>query len=394
MYCANCGNELNDDAKFCPKCGTPVDGQVFGNSTSVQKQQPSLNTKKLILIVGCIAGVICLILVCKNLFVKGTSAEGFSLDRISKQCENCNDALATYIALIDVGSEFGYYEDEMQNYSFLKYNQMHHNCEADIIEVSNIPYVYRNCYGSYTGTWQGAGPTGQGTFIGKNSLYDNIVSYKGEWAYGLPEGEGELHIQNIRNSLWDETYSGQMAAGYRHGIGHLYEYYNPQSGSSNIAKYRIYGEATFNSDNMTSVTECGEYDAETGEILKYYRMTGDDNGWVQMVASWGADELSPEEKAALEFGASVLTVGLVTYMVGKAMTVEGYDHEAANRQMLDELNAYNAKKEADEKAAFEQQQQEQEKYRNFCADKYDKLHAIDPTDSSPDAQYFKANMYK
>jgi uncharacterized RDD family membrane protein YckC len=26
-YCKNCGNELSQDAKFCPKCGTPVDYQ-------------------------------------------------------------------------------------------------------------------------------------------------------------------------------------------------------------------------------------------------------------------------------------------------------------------------------------------------------------------------------
>ncbi|MBO5629036.1 MAG: zinc-ribbon domain-containing protein [Aeriscardovia sp.] len=393
MYCTKCGNELDIDAKFCPKCGTPIDGQTSESNPSIPKKNVLLNTKKILILSGCIAGVICLVLFGKRLLGKGTDAKAFSLDKINKQCDGCGDALNTYIALLDVGSEFGYYEEEMEEYSLLKYGQMQHNCTADIIEVTDIPYVYHNCYGTYTGTWQGAGPTGQGTFIGKGSLYDNIVSYKGQWAYGLPEGEGELYIQNIVNSRWDETYYGLMTAGFRHGTGHLYEYYNPQDGSMSVAKYRIYDEATFNYDIMSSVTDCGEYDAETGEILRYYRMTGADNGWVNMIASWGADELNPDEKAQLQFEASVLTVGFMTYMVGKVISPGGYDHAAGNKQMLDELNSYNTQKEADEQAALEQQQKQQESYRNYCADQYDKLHAKDSSDWSLDAQYFKANMY-
>lgn len=28
MYCTNCGNELEEDMKFCTKCGTPVAGNI------------------------------------------------------------------------------------------------------------------------------------------------------------------------------------------------------------------------------------------------------------------------------------------------------------------------------------------------------------------------------
>ena len=26
-FCSNCGNEIKDNTKFCPKCGTPTDGE-------------------------------------------------------------------------------------------------------------------------------------------------------------------------------------------------------------------------------------------------------------------------------------------------------------------------------------------------------------------------------
>lgn len=34
-YCKNCGNELAEDAKFCPKCGTAVATEPLGPSTPV-----------------------------------------------------------------------------------------------------------------------------------------------------------------------------------------------------------------------------------------------------------------------------------------------------------------------------------------------------------------------
>ncbi|MCC8141314.1 MAG: NINE protein [Lachnospiraceae bacterium] len=44
MYCKNCGSSMNDNAKFCPKCGTPVtpEGSAgttfsdYGNATAAQ----------------------------------------------------------------------------------------------------------------------------------------------------------------------------------------------------------------------------------------------------------------------------------------------------------------------------------------------------------------------
>lgn len=36
MYCKNCGNKINDDAKFCTKCGTETDRQVIKPRSSIK----------------------------------------------------------------------------------------------------------------------------------------------------------------------------------------------------------------------------------------------------------------------------------------------------------------------------------------------------------------------
>ena len=47
MYCSNCGNKMNDDAKFCPNCGAPsaaVHGEIKteGQVKIIVSQQPSV----------------------------------------------------------------------------------------------------------------------------------------------------------------------------------------------------------------------------------------------------------------------------------------------------------------------------------------------------------------
>ena len=44
MYCAQCGTELSDGAKFCVNCGTPVPSQKENTVKAVAKQvQPKTN---------------------------------------------------------------------------------------------------------------------------------------------------------------------------------------------------------------------------------------------------------------------------------------------------------------------------------------------------------------
>lgn len=48
MYCRNCGYQLNDGAKFCPKCGMPVENQVSQDQTNVfeTKEEDNLLEKR------------------------------------------------------------------------------------------------------------------------------------------------------------------------------------------------------------------------------------------------------------------------------------------------------------------------------------------------------------
>ena len=41
-YCKNCGTKLDDGAKFCPKCGNPIEGviQVQQSVDSSSEQEP------------------------------------------------------------------------------------------------------------------------------------------------------------------------------------------------------------------------------------------------------------------------------------------------------------------------------------------------------------------
>jgi uncharacterized membrane protein len=41
MHCINCGKELQDGAKFCNNCGTPVVAQQATNQAPAQEQQPA-----------------------------------------------------------------------------------------------------------------------------------------------------------------------------------------------------------------------------------------------------------------------------------------------------------------------------------------------------------------
>ena len=46
MYCTHCGTNLNEDAKFCPNCGAPVEAQNndFASSSSPSSSPSSQNS--------------------------------------------------------------------------------------------------------------------------------------------------------------------------------------------------------------------------------------------------------------------------------------------------------------------------------------------------------------
>ena len=46
MFCKKCGNQLNDNARFCPKCGQKTENQVQGTGAAVQPNTDNVNTAK------------------------------------------------------------------------------------------------------------------------------------------------------------------------------------------------------------------------------------------------------------------------------------------------------------------------------------------------------------
>lgn len=67
-YCAHCGNELEDETMFCPKCGTPTEGatnpgptvQPVSSTPAVQtaKKNSTSETLRLIAFILCLISTI------------------------------------------------------------------------------------------------------------------------------------------------------------------------------------------------------------------------------------------------------------------------------------------------------------------------------------------------
>ena len=219
-------------------------------------------------------------------------------------------------------------------------------------------------------------------------IYDtNVVSYTGEWGFGVPNGKGELYVENYLGD-WDMTYMGQMKNGLRDGVGSWYEYYDNEYQSP---KFRIYGEAVYSENRLTEWTDCVEYFAETGEIYQYCKMITDDAGNPLMGDTWGPNDLSPEEEYALGVATAAVTLGMVAYLVDTAFTND-YDYERAKQNQLNELNSWRENKAAEEQANMERELKEKENYRLYCCDKYDELYSKG-LEGSLDGQYFRYNGY-
>lgn len=58
MHCPNCGSENNDSAKFCKKCGSPLDSRVTNNVNSHNVKSNGDDTTKYIIIALAIIAVV------------------------------------------------------------------------------------------------------------------------------------------------------------------------------------------------------------------------------------------------------------------------------------------------------------------------------------------------
>lgn len=61
MYCPKCNSENNDSAKFCKKCGTPLQGATVGHEkmmAEINKEKSDNNTTKIIIVALIIVAVV------------------------------------------------------------------------------------------------------------------------------------------------------------------------------------------------------------------------------------------------------------------------------------------------------------------------------------------------
>lgn len=80
MFCKNCGAQLNEGAKFCPKCGTPaVNGNAGGNSGGYQGGASPVQPQKKppYLAIGLIAIVVVVVIVLAVVLGKTVFGKGY-----------------------------------------------------------------------------------------------------------------------------------------------------------------------------------------------------------------------------------------------------------------------------------------------------------------------------
>ena len=80
MFCKNCGAQLNEGARFCPKCGTPaVNGNAGGNSGGYQGGASPVQSQKKppYLAIGLIAIVVVVVIVLAVVLGKTVFGKGY-----------------------------------------------------------------------------------------------------------------------------------------------------------------------------------------------------------------------------------------------------------------------------------------------------------------------------
>ena len=405
MYCMNCGAENDDQSKFCMKCGQKLTSNVI-----VGKKQNSTKKKSRNLYMVSTALVLVAAITIVSVFdlwpwslktdkkeddtqtqqeaaqegEQAASNDGtvtlatLPLNEIVTQCPDCQAAIETYIATIEACQDWTTSMETIETLENQKCAQMQHFCTAQSIYVEDIPYAYHGSFGLYTGGWIGAGPSGKGSYIG--AIYDtDIVSYTGDWGFGMPNGEGELYLENYQGE-WDMTYTGQLKNGMRDGVGVWLEYWEGNELYEPV--YRLLDEAVYSQDQLTDWTDSVKYNAETGEILQYCKQITDEEGMLLTGETWDPGDLSPEQEQALGIATAIAIFGFTSYLTYSALTVEDdYDSDAGNQRMLAEVNAWREQKETDEQEKLEREEQKEAQIRQANRDRCDELEAAGETDT-------------
>ena len=414
MYCMSCGANNRDGAGFCTACGKELRYEIPAGKSAAEKK----NRKWYMFLIPLVLIVTIVVATVFDFWpwsggsdevadnnraqdaqtdaqpvaqraVQTTNENGavtfehFSLSAIIAQCPDCEQALDTYCETLRASQDWMTSKEEMDALTMLKWEQMQHFCTAEAIYVEDIPYSYRGSFGLYTGDWLGAGPAGKGTYIG--TVYGlDIVSYTGDWGFGLPDGAGELYVEKYFGN-WDMTYRGHLKNGKRHGWGSMSDY--SDGGGYREPLFRLFDEAEYTQDQLTEWIDCVEYNAETGDIMQYCKMKTDETGTWMQGETWGKNDLSPEMENALGIAAAVFSLGFLAYMTYSAITMEDdWDPQASKERVMSMTNDLraNAEKRAQEMAEEEERIKQDNKKKA-----QDKLEDMDAGYTKYDANYEK-----
>ena len=97
MYCKNCGKEIKDGMRFCPRCGKPVSQTTGGKKRTggSGKKKPDMN-KKLIAGAAVIVIVILAVVAGNNIVKKDPAQEPVQVTAADTASDGSNIAEDTY----------------------------------------------------------------------------------------------------------------------------------------------------------------------------------------------------------------------------------------------------------------------------------------------------------
>lgn len=317
--------------------------------------------------------------------------KNFSFDEISHQCSSCQKVLEYRVSMftafehiLNLDPNKSIYMDAADELQDRIYSGMQHNCTAETYYVENLPMIMGHRKGEYTGYWKGAGPSGQGTFIGKDvytsDLNGIVYRYTGEWNYGLPDGEGQLiYSRNDEFYTFANVYSGSFSKGIPNGYGITYK---QEWDGGEI----YFDEGYFENGELVGQTSFAEYNS-SGKLLGTGTAEVSVDEYMSMnVVSYDKAINVKNALAVAGICAAVIT-GL--YLGGSS---SGSNYGTSPEQQMAELQKWRDEKSASNEAECAAQSEREEQYKQYCRSRYEELHAADSSDYSLDAQYFKANM--
>lgn len=154
-------------------------------------------------------------------------------------------------------------------------------CTAETVYVENMFMAYDHFIGYYTGDWKGLGPSGKGTFNGikpymiddeyyskQRADFNTFYIYNGDWAAGVPDGEGqyiyqltptEEQLDWLQGRSFQEVYKGQMKNGKKNGKGRVTSVWQC-FGFTEGDRLDIFDEGSFRDNELIGSVQYVSYD--------------------------------------------------------------------------------------------------------------------------------------